>query len=168
MMPWFFRYFSRMLGVLAAMLFVEYITFVISRETGISRFYFLPLSLGLVAFAGYDTVARLPLLWGSVVGGTLYGITSILSWEIGNYVLRGRWELPDEAEPLLVLLTFAVTAIIGAIVGGVAGMVARNRRRARQRRSAIQKLAYSAFDEVGATPEPVTPTRPMMPVSERR
>ena len=97
MMPWFFRYFSRMLGVLAAMLFVEYITFVISREMGISRFFFLPISLGLVAFAGYDTVARLPLLWGSVIGGILYGITSVLSWEIGNYVLQGRWQLPDEA-----------------------------------------------------------------------
>lgn len=169
-MPGLFRYVLRMLGIFAGMLAVEFVTFLIARQWGISRYLFLPLSLGLVAFAGYDTVSRLPLIWGGVVGGLLYSLTSVFSWEIGNFVLQGRWELPAEAEPLLVLLTFALTGLIGAVLGTLAGMVARSRRRNRQRRSAVQKLAYSAFDEaVGVTPEPVaTPTRPMIPVSERR
>ncbi|MCC7053883.1 MAG: hypothetical protein IT355_11535 [Gemmatimonadaceae bacterium] len=167
MMPWFFRYSMRMVGILLMLLFVEYITFVFYRESGINRFFWLPLSVGFVALAGFDTVSRLPLIWGAFVGGLLFGLTSVISWEIGSFVLMGRFEFPAEAEPLLVLLTFALTSIIGAIIGGMAGLAARSRRRQRQRRSSIKKLAYSAFDEQHDE-QSDPPARPMMSSAERR
>jgi hypothetical protein len=168
MMPWFSRYVVRMAGILCVMLFIEYITFVFYRSSGINRFVWLPVSLALVALAGFDTVSRLPLVWGAFSGGLLYGLTSIGSWVIGSWVLQGRWRFPDEAEPLLVALTFALTAVIGAVVGGTTGVIARGRRRARRRRSTIKTLAYSSFDAPDAVVDVPTPQRPMMPVSERR
>ncbi len=147
MMPWFFRYTARMVGYAAAMLLIVWIGFVLYRQRGINRVYWAPLNLGIVAVAGYDTVKRLPLVWGALVGGLLAGIVDLLTWPVGSVVADGAFAMPPEADPMLVASSLLVALILGAIVGGVAGMTARSRRRQRSRRSAVRKLAYSAFDE---------------------
>lgn len=147
MMPWFVRFAARITGVLLVMLLVELIAFWLARDYGINRLFWVPVSFALVAFAGYDTVKRLPLVWGAVVGALLAGSANCVSWMIGSYVMDGEFRMPDEAEPLLLGTSVMMAAIIGGIVAVVAGLVARNRRRQRSRRSALGKLAYSAYDE---------------------
>ena len=146
-MAWFIRFSVRMLGILSLMLLVEFTSYLLYRERGLARVFWVPLSFGLVGWAGFDTVKRLPLVWGALIGALLAGATSLLSWPIGSYVLNGQLRLPDEAEPLLIATSLLIAATVGAIVGVVAGVVARDRRRRRSRRSAISKLAYTAFDE---------------------
>lgn len=143
----FLRFSIRMLGILMLMLLAESASFLLYRERGVARVLWVPVSFGLVALAGFDTVKRLPLVWGALVGALLAGLTNVLSWPIGSYILDGQLRLPEEAEPVLMVTSLLITAIVGAIVGVVAGMVARDRRRQRSRRSAISKLAYTAFDE---------------------
>ena len=154
MMPWFFRYMARMAGYVAAMLLVVWIGFVLYRR-GIDRVYWVPVNFGIVALAGYDTVKRLPLVWGALVGGLLAGIVDLCTWPLGSLAGQGMFVMPPEADPLLVITSLLIAVIVGAVVGGIAGVTARNRRRKRSRRSAVRKLAYSAFDEpVGVTEEP--------------
>jgi hypothetical protein len=148
MMPWFFRYIARMAGYLAAMLLVVWIGFVLYRQSGIDRVYWVPVNFGIVAVAGYDTVKRLPLVWGALVGGLVAGIVDLCTWPLGTLVGQGRLAMPPEADPSLL-----VAVIVGAVVGGVAGMTARSRRRKRSRRSALRRLQYSAFDESVGVPE---------------
>ena len=147
MTPWLLRYTIRMAGILASMLLVEYLAYYMARAGGVNRVLWVAPSFALVALAGYDTVKRLPLVWGALVGGFLAGVANLISWQIGAFVLEGRFRMPAEAEPLLVLTSLLIALIVGAIVGGVAGIVARGRRRKRSRRSALNTLAYSAFDE---------------------
>lgn len=146
-MAWMIRMGGRMSGILALMLFVEFLAFVLYREYGLNRLFALPISFSLVALAGYDTVKRLPLIWGALIGALLAGVDSLISWPIGAYVLEGAFRLPDEADPIIVSASFLLAAIVGAIVAVMAGVIARNRRRHRSRRSALGKLAYTAFDE---------------------
>jgi len=153
MMPWFFRYIARMAGYLAAMLLVVWIGFVLYRQSGIDRVYWVPVNFGIVAVAGYDTVKRLPLVWGALVGGLVAGIVDLCTWPLGTLVGQGRLGMPPEADPLLVATSLLVAVIVGAVVGGVAGMTARSRRRKRSRRSALRRLQYSAFDESVGVPE---------------
>ncbi len=166
MMPWFVRYSIRMGGILAVMLLVELAAFFLERDFGLNRLVWYPVSYGLVALAGYDTVKRLPLVWGALIGAVLAGTASLLSWPTGARVLDGSFAFPPEAEPLLVATALLMAAIIGAIIGVVAGMVARSRRRKRSRRSALAKLAYGAYDEpvddVPSAPHPMP-----MPMAER-
>jgi len=90
MMPWFFRYIARMAGYLAAMLLVVWIGFVLYRQSGIDRVYWVPVNFGIVAVAGYDTVKRLPLVWGALVGGLVAGIVDLCTWPLGTLVGQGR------------------------------------------------------------------------------
>ncbi len=143
----FIRFSIRMLGILTLMLLVEFASYLLYRERGVARVLWVPVSFGLVGLAGFDTVRRLPLVWGALIGALLAGVTNILSWPIGSYILDGQLHFPEDAEPLLVATSLLITAIVGAIVGVIAGLVARDRRRRRSRRSAISKLAYTAFDE---------------------
>ena len=144
---WVARHGFRMSAVLLAMLLVECAAFFFAIDSGINRLYWVPVSFGLVAFAGYDTVRRMPLIWGVVMGGVLAGGVSMASLLIGSYLLDGRFRLPAEAEPLLLVTTLLMSSLIGGIVGGAAGVVARSRRRHRARRTAMGKLAYVATDE---------------------
>jgi hypothetical protein len=144
---WIARYGVRMLAVLLAMLLVEFASYFFALEHGINRMLWVPVSFGLVAYAGYDTVRRMPLIWGVVVGGAMAGATSMVSLLIGSYVSDGALHLPAEAEPLLLVTTLMMTSIIGAILGGAVGVVARSRRRDRARRTAIRSIAYMATDE---------------------
>lgn len=144
---WALRYAARMIGYFMLMLLVEFAAFMLYRDHGINRLLWVPVSFGVVAFAGYDTVKRLPLIWGALIGALLAGATSFLSWMIGSFVAVGRFRMPPEAEPLLLGTTLLTASIVGAIVGVSAGMLARARRRQRSRRSAIKKLAYMAVDE---------------------
>lgn len=146
-MSWFARFMARMLGILLAMMLVEFAAFLLYRDYGINRLYWVPVSFALVAFAGYDTVKRLPLVWGALVGATLACTANVLSWPTASLVQDGAFRFPPEAEPLLVGTSLLIAAIVGAIVGVVAGLAARNRRRHRSRRSALGKLAYQAYDE---------------------
>ena len=146
-MAWLIRLFGRMSGFLALMVLVEFLAFVLYREYGVNRLFALPISFSLVALAGYDTVRRLPLIWGAVFGALLAGADNLISWPIGSYVLDGSFRYPDEADPLIVGTSLLLAAVVGAIVAAMAGIVARNRRRHRSRRSALGKLAYTAFDE---------------------
>lgn len=163
---WAARFLSRMLGLLLLMLLVEFAAFVLYREAGINRLLWLPISFGLVALGGYDTVKRMPLVWGALVGALLAGTANLLSWMIGALVMQGTLGLPDEAQPLLVASSLLIAAIVGGIVGVCAGMVARGRRRHRARRSAMKELAYTAFDEPGVEADELPPP-PMsqMPLS---
>ena len=171
LMAWFVRFSIRMLGILALMLLVEFASYLLYRERGLARVLWVPVSFALVALAGFDTVKRLPLVWGALIGALLAGATNLLSWPIGSYVLYGQLRVPDEAEPLLMATSLLIAAIVGAIVGVVAGLVARDRRRRRSRRSAISKLAYTAFDEPmdAAAEEPVVAiAMPMADESRRK
>jgi hypothetical protein len=143
------RLLTRAAIILAIMVMVEFAAFLFNRELGINRLYWVPVSLGLIAFAGYDTVRRMPMIWGATISGLLAGFTSVISWMVAEYVLHGSFSMPAEAEPPLVGTTFLVMAIVGGIVGVSAGTFARSRRRKRSRRSALGKLAYTAFDEDG-------------------
>jgi hypothetical protein len=78
-----------MTAILVVMLLVEFAAFVLFRERGVTRLYWYPVSYALVGLAGYDTVKRLPLVWGAAIGALLAGITSVLSWKIGAYALEG-------------------------------------------------------------------------------
>ena len=147
-MSWIARFLTRMSGVLLLMIIVEFASYLLFREYGWNRLMWLPLSLGLVAFAGFDTVKRLPLVWGGVVGATLAGLVNLLEWPTGSFVADGAFEFPPEADPLLVATGLLIAVLVGAIVGVVAGLVARSRRRKRSRRSALGKLAYTAYDEL--------------------
>lgn len=166
-MAWFIRFSIRMSGILAAMLLVEVASYLLYREQGLARVLWVPASFALVALAGFDTVKRLPLVWGALVGAVLAGVTNLLSWPIGSLVLDGQLGLPQEAEPLLIATSLLIAAIVGAIVGVVAGLVARNRRRHRSRRTAISKLAYTALDEpLGPSAE--IPSAPIgIPMADR-
>lgn len=144
---WIARYGVRMLAVLLVMLLVEFASYFFALESGVNRLFWVPVSFGLVAYAGYDTVRRLPLIWGVIVGAVLAGLTSMVSLLIGTYVVDGHFRMPGEAEPLLLFTTLLMTSLIGAIIGGAVGVVARGRRRHRARRTAIRKLAYTAMDE---------------------
>jgi hypothetical protein len=158
---------ARIGGVLALMVLVEFLAFLLYREYGTNRLFGVPISFALVALAGYDTVKRLPLVWGAMVGGLLAGAASLISWPIGSYVLSGAFRYPDEADPLIVGTSLLMMAIVGGIIGVVAGLVARNRRRLRSRRSALGKLAYSAFDEPDADDPPHRTTPPSIPLADR-
>lgn len=144
---WIARFGTRMLIILLAMVLVEFASFFFVIEHGLNRLYWVPVSFLLVAYGGYDTVRRMPLIWGVIVGAVLAGSTSMLSLMVGTLVLEGRFRMPAEVDPLLLFTTLLMTSLLGAIVGGAAGVVARSRRRDRARRSAIQKLSYMATDE---------------------
>ncbi len=144
----FFRLSARMVLFLALMLLVEFVSFLLYRTWGVNRLFWYPASYGLVAFAGYATVKRLPLVWGAFAGALLAGVTSLCSWPVGSFVLDGVFRYPAEADPLLVGTGLLLAAIVGAIVGVAAGWVARDQRRQRSRRVAMSKLAYGAFDEL--------------------
>jgi hypothetical protein len=146
---WIARYGLRMLAILMVMLLVEFASFFFALESGINRIYWVPVSFALVAYGGYDTVRRMPLVWGVVVGAVLAGTTSMLSLAIGTLLLEGKFRMPTEVDPLLLFTTLLMTSLIGAIVGGAAGVLARARRRDRARRTAIRKLSYMATDDVG-------------------
>jgi hypothetical protein len=161
LMAWFIRFSAKLAGVLALMLLVEFASFLLYRDRGVMRLLWLPLSYACVAFAGYDTVKRLPLIWGALVGAFLAGVTSLVSWQIGAFVMDGTFRMPEEADPLIVATGFFIAAIVGAIVASVAGMIARDRRRHRSRRTAMGKLAYTAFDE---SPDPDGESRPPIPL----
>jgi hypothetical protein len=167
MLSWFGRLTLRMIGVLLLMLVVELASFLAYREYGLNRLWWLPLSFGLVAFAGYDTVRRLPLVWGGVIGALLAGIGNVLEWPTGAWVADGRFQFPPEAEPLLIGTSLLIAVVVGAIVGAAAGAVARGRRRIRSRRTAMGKLAYEAYDE---QPDPDGEVRPAIaiPMAEPR
>lgn len=158
MMPWFMRYSAQMTGLQLLMLLLEFASFIFAREQGVNRFYWLPLSLVVVAVAGYITVRRMPLMWGGVAGAVLYAITSVLSWPIGEYVIEGKLGYPQEAEPVLVLTTMLLMAIVGAIFGVAAGAVARSRRRQRVRRAAMNKLAFGSFVAPGEGEDQLPPS----------
>jgi hypothetical protein len=146
-MSWILRFVVRMSAVLILMIVVESASFVLYRQFGWNRLLWVPLNFGLVAFAAFDTVKRLPLVWGGVVGAVLSGIVNLLEWPTGALVADGRFEFPPEADPLLVATGLLIAVIVGAIVGVVAGIAARRRRRQRARRSALGKLAYTAYDD---------------------
>ena len=137
----------RMSAILGAMLLVEFASYFFASESGWNRVYWVPVSFLLVAYAGYDTVRRLPLLWGVVIGVVLAGTVSMISLLLGSYVMDGQFRLPAEAEPLLLATTLLLSSLLGGIIGGAAGVVARSRRRHRARRSASRKLAYTAMDD---------------------
>jgi hypothetical protein len=169
-MPSLSRFIARLAGVQLLMLLIEFFAFVLNRESNLSRLYWVPVSFALVACAGFWTVSRLPIIWGAAVGGTLAGITNLLTWPIGAFVLEGAFRFPVEASPLLVVTGFMIAAIVGAIVGVTAGVFARSRRRNRSRRSGIQSLAYGAFDEpldLTETPSSGPPTPLVQRVSRR-
>ena len=144
---WIARFGMRMLIVLLVMLLVEFASFVFVIEYGLNRLYWVPVSFLLVAYGGYDTVRRMPLIWGVIVGAVLAGSTSMLSLMVGSLVLEGRFRMPVDVDPLLLFTTLLMTSVLGAIVGGAAGVLARARRRDRARRSAIQRLSPVATDE---------------------
>lgn len=156
---WIARHGTRMVAVFLAMLLVEFGSYFFAFESGVNRMWWVPVSFGLVAYAGYDTVRRMPLLWGVVVGAVLAGLASIVSLFIGTYASEGQLRLPVEADPLLLFTTLLMTSLIGAIVAGAAGVVARARRRQRARRTAIRKLAYTAMDEPSDKTFDMTPAR---------
>jgi len=137
-----------MFAVLLTMLLVECAAFFFAIGSGVDRLYWVPVSFGLVAYAGYDTVRRFPLIWGVVIGGVLAGGVSMVSLLIGSYLLDGHFRLPAEAEPLLVVTTLLMSSLLGGIVGGAAGVVARSRRRHSARRSALEKLAHVSTNEI--------------------
>jgi hypothetical protein len=141
------RLLARSLFMLALLALIEFGAFLCYREFGWNRLYWVPASLAVIAFAGYDTVRRMPIIWGATVSGLLAGTTSVLSWMIAEWVMNGSFHMPPEAEPPLVGTTFLVMSIVGGIVGATAGTFARGRRRKRSRRSALGKLAYTAFDD---------------------
>ena len=147
-----------MSGLLLLMLLVECIAYVLYRDAGMSRLPWVPVSVGLAAFGGYDTVKRMPLIWGALAGALLAGITNLLSWVIGAVVLQGKFAMPDEAEPLLVASSLLIAAIGGSIAGVVAGLLARAHRRHRLRRAATRQLAQTAIDEPIESVE--APSRP--------
>ncbi|MES3034266.1 MAG: hypothetical protein V4813_09740 [Gemmatimonadota bacterium] len=158
---WIARYGVRMLAIVLAMLLVEFAAFFFAIEHDVNRLYWVPVSYALVAYAGYDTVSRMPLLWGLVMSGAIAGIVNSASWLIGSFVAEGRFRMPAEAEPLLVATSLLMASLIGAIIGGAAGVIARARRRQRARRSAIRKLAYTAMDEApDASEDRVASTTP--------
>jgi hypothetical protein len=165
-MTWIARFVVRMGGVLLLMLAVEFASFFLYREYGWNRLVWVPLMFALVAFAGYDTVRRLPLVWGGVVGAVLAGLANLLEWPIGSLVAYGAFEYPPEAEPVLVATSLAIAVMVGAIVGVVAGLLARRRRRHRARRSALGKLAYTAYDEPLAADDDVS-SPIAVPMAER-
>lgn len=169
-MSWFLRLTLRMAALVVLMLVVEYLSYLLYRQVGVARLFWYPVSCALVALGGYDTVKRLPLVWGALAGAVLAGVTSVLSWPLGSFVLDGVLRFPEEADPLLVATGVLIAAIIGAIVAVAAGMVARDRRRHRSRRSAISKLAYSAFDEPLEQDDEIRPSiaMPMADRGERR
>jgi hypothetical protein len=151
---WATRFGLRMSAILGTMLLVEFASYFFATESGWNRLYWVPVSFLLVAYAGYDTVRRLPLIWGVVVGVVLAGTVSMVSLLIGSYVIDGQFRLPAEAEPLLLATTLLLSSLLGGFIGGAAGVVARSRRRQRARRSAIRKLAYTAMDDPAeATPD---------------
>jgi len=147
MILWVARYAARILAVGLAMLAVEFASFFFMRESGMNRLYWVPVSFALVAYGGYDTVRRMPLIWGVVVGAMLAGVTSLLSLVIGAFLMEGQLRIPAEVDPVLLFTTLLMTSLIGAIVGGVAGVVARSRRRDRARRTAIRKLSYMPTED---------------------
>jgi len=149
MIPWFIRFSARLLGILVFMLCIEIAAFYLERDQGISRLFWVPVSYAMVALAGYQTVQRLPLIWGALAGVLLAGTTNVLSWIAGGFVHDGRVAFPPEADPMLVATGGLLGAVLGGIIGTVAGLVARGRRRQRSRRSAMDKLGLSAFDERG-------------------
>ena len=153
---WVARYGVRMLSILLAMLLVEFAAFFFAHENNINRLLWVPVNYLLVAYAGYDTVRRMPLLWGVVVSGAMAGIVNSVSWLIGSFVVEGRFRMPAEAEPLLFATSLLMASVIGAIIGGAAGVIARTRRRQRARRSAIRKLSYTAMDDVPDVPDVMT------------
>ena len=165
-MPWFIRLLARMSGILLLMLLVEFAAFVLYREYHVNRLYWVSVSFALVALAGYDTVKRLPLVWGAFIGAILASAANLLSWPTGSLVADGVFRFPPEAEPLLVGTSVMIAAIVGAIVGVGAGMFARGRRRKRSRRSALGKLAYGAYDEP-MDPNDDVSTPLAMPMAER-
>jgi hypothetical protein len=146
-MSWMLRFSVRMGAILALMLIAQLASFYLFREQGITRLAWYPVHYGLVALAGYDTVKRLPLVWGALVGALLSGITDLIAWPIGSFVLDGSYRVPDEADPLIVATSTLIAAVVGAIVGVTAGLLARDRRRQRSRRSAMGKLAYTVQDD---------------------
>lgn len=147
MTPWVARYLLRMFAIYGLMLVVELLSYWLRRQFGLSRLIWVPVSFALVAYAGYETVRRLPLVWGAVSGATLAGAANVVSWLLGSWDGGSGLRFPDEAPPLLIVTSLLTAAIIGAIVGVAAGFAARGRRRHRARRSAIGKLAYTAYDE---------------------
>ena len=151
MTPWIVRYGIRMGVLLLLMLLVEYVAFLLYRQYGLNRLWWLPVSFGLVALAGYDTVKRLPLVWGALTGAILAATDNLLSWPIGSFVADGELAFPPEADPLLVGTSLLLMSIIGAIVAVSAGLLARDRRRRRSRRSALSKLAYEVDDAPAET-----------------
>ncbi len=167
MTTWIPRLFARLSGVLALMLLVEFAAFIMYREQGLSRLLWVPVSYALVAFGGFDTVKRMPLVWGALVGAVLAGATNVLSWMIGSYVVDGKFAWPDEAQPMLVGTSLLIASIVGAIIGVAAGTFARGRRRKRSRRSALGKLAYGAYDEVFDDEEETPSAMLAMPMAER-
>ena len=168
-MAWFLRLCARISGFLALMVLVEFVAFLLYREYGVNRLFGVPISFSLVALAGYDTVRRLPLIWGALVGALVAGATNLISWPVGSYVLSGVFAYPDEADPLIVGTSLLLAAVVGAIVGAMAGVAARNRRRLRSRRSALDKLAYTAFDEpVDGRDRTKTPVSRAMPDRDDR
>ncbi|MBC7843630.1 MAG: hypothetical protein H7099_15020 [Gemmatimonadaceae bacterium] len=166
-MSWFIRLTLRMSALVVLMLVVEYLSYLLYREFGVARLFWYPVSCALVALGGYDTVKRLPLVWGALAGAVLAGVTSLVSWPLGSFVLDGALRYPEEADPLIVATGVLIAEIIGAIVAVAAGMVARERRRHRSRRSAISKLAYSAFDERLDPDDEVRPSI-AIPMADRR
>ncbi len=149
MIPWFIRFSGRLLGILLLMLCIEIVAFYLERDQGISRLYWVPVSFAMVALAGYQTVQRLPLIWGTLAGVLLAGTTNVLSWIAGGFVNDGRVGFPPEADPMLVATGGLLGAVVGGIIGTFSGLVARGRRRKRSRRSALGTLGYAAFDERG-------------------
>lgn len=147
MTPWVARYLLRMFGIYGLMLLAELLSYWLRQAFGMPRLFWVPVSFALVAYAGYETVRRLPLVWGALSGAVLAGAANLVSWPLGSWVGGGALRFPDEAPPMLIVTSLLTAAIIGAIVGVSAGFVARGRRRHRARRSAIGKLAYTAYDE---------------------
>lgn len=166
-MAWIVRFCLRVSGILMVMVLVEFLAFVLYREFGLTRVLAIPVNFALVGVAGYDTVKRLPLVWGALVGSVVAAATNLVSWPIGAYVLEGSFRYPDEADPLIVGTSLLLAAVIGAIVGVLAGVLARNRRRKRSRRSALGKLAYSPTAELDAlTDEVASPAA--LPMADRQ
>ncbi len=147
MIPSFVRFAGRLLGILLLMQCVEVAAFFLDREEGVSRLYWVPLSYALVAWAGYETVKRFPLIWGTLVGVLLAGATNVLSWLAGGFVYDGRLGFPPEADPMLVATGGLLGAVVGGIIGTGAGLIARRRRRVRSRHEALGKLGHETFDE---------------------